>query len=265
MTLEDAQRGPFGNVITRAVGIQRTVHADTLVFDLLPNDTFLLCSDGLCKYAKSTEELGSMLDNDHAASIPQQLITLANARGGSDNISAVVIRAESELADGVGEMTRTTDVTGKLKTLREISLFRLLDMGELCKVLNICESRFVGTDEMVICEGDKGDALYAIIDGELRVTRNGKTVVDLASGQHVGDMALVNSRPRSASVLALRPTRLLVVERSKFNDLIRKEPALGVKLLWSLAQVLSLRLDETSDLLVGEADGTANPFPVAAS
>jgi hypothetical protein len=52
-------------------------------------------------------------------------------------------------------------------------------------------------------------------------------------------------------VRALCLSRLLVIERSKFNDLVRKEPVLGVKLLWSLAQVLSYRLDETSDLLVG--------------
>jgi CRP-like cAMP-binding protein len=68
-------------------------------------------------------------------------------------------------------------------------------------------------------------------------------------------MALFNNRPRSATIEALERSRVLVMDRSRFNELIRKEPQLGVKLLWAFAQVLSLRLDETSVQLYGSVGG----------
>jgi hypothetical protein len=81
-------------------------------------------------------------------------------------------------------------------------------------------------------------------------------------------MALFNSRPRSATVTALTPGRLLVMERHRFNELVKKEPQLGVKLLWCFAQVLSLRLDDISGLMYGSAGSNAfegevtSPFKV---
>jgi CRP-like cAMP-binding protein len=69
-------------------------------------------------------------------------------------------------------------------------------------------------------------------------------------------MALFNDRPRSATVKALTRGRLLVMERGRFNDLVNKEPQLGVKLLWCFAQVLSLRLDDASGMLYGETGGS---------
>ena len=61
-TPEQAKKGPYSNVITRAVGIQQNVRADTLLFDVLPGDTLLLCSDGLSKYVESVDELGGVMD-----------------------------------------------------------------------------------------------------------------------------------------------------------------------------------------------------------
>ena len=64
-------------------------------------------------------------------------------------------------------------------------------------------------------------------------------------------MALVDQSPRSATVTAREATRLLVVQRRSFYTLIRKEPVLAVKLLWSFVQVLSRRLRETNEQLSG--------------
>ena len=81
-------------------------------------------------------------------------------------------------------------------------------------------------------------------------------------------MGLFNNRPRSATVKALTDSRLLVIERARFNELLKKEPQLGVKLLWCFAQVLSLRLDDASGLLYGMPGGVGfetevtSPFKV---
>jgi serine/threonine protein phosphatase PrpC len=250
-TPEQAKKGPYSNVITRAVGIQQNVRPDTLLFDVLPGDTLLLCSDGLSKYVESIDELGAVLDGDPQESVPAQLIDIANSRGGSDNISAIVLRAEGESGDDANDRSRTTEVNLKIDTLRHVVIFRHLDMSELCKVLSIVRAVEVEKGEVIMREGEGSDALYAILDGRMQIERGGAAVKSLLPGEHFGEMALFNSRPRSATVTALTRGKLLVMDRNRFNELIKKESQLGVKLLWCFAQVLSLRLDDASGLLYG--------------
>lgn len=253
-TVEAAKAGPYANVITRAVGIQPTVRVDTLLFDILPGDTLLLCSDGLSRYVEKLDDMGDLLDADHVAGLPARLVAIANERGGADNISAIVLRADGEPGDGDGQ-TRTTEVNLKLDTLKHVAIFRHLDMSELCKVLGIVRSVDVGAGDVVIREGEHSDALYAIVDGRMQIERAGQPIRSLLAGEHFGEMALFNDRPRSATVTALSAGRLLMIERDRFNELLKKEAQLGVKLLWCFAQVLSLRLDDASGLLYGEAGG----------
>ena len=63
-------------------------------------------------------------------------------------------------------------------------------------------------------------------------------------------MSLISKRTRSATVTTLTQVTVLVMERDRFLALLRWEPELGTKLLWNLAQVLTLRLSETTDLLI---------------
>lgn len=255
-TLEAAKKGPYANVITRAVGIQPNVRVDTLLFDVLPGDTLLLCSDGLHRYFEEPEDLGALLDGDHVPSLPQQLVGLANERGGVDNVSAIVLRASADSHEEHKDRNRTTEVNLKLDTLQHIAIFRHLDMSELCKVLSVVRCIDVAPDEVIISEGEGSDAFYSILDGHMQISRAGTAIRSLLAGEHFGEMALFNSRPRSATVTALTPGRLLVMERQRFNELVKKEPQLGVKLLWCVAQVLSLRLDDVNGLLYG-ATGSA--------
>jgi serine/threonine protein phosphatase PrpC/CRP-like cAMP-binding protein len=255
-TAEVAKKGPYANVITRAVGIQPTVRADTLLFDILPGDTLLLCSDGLSKHVEGQDELGRVLSSEPPASAAQRLVDLANSRGGSDNVTALVLRAEADGdADADIDRNRTTEVNLKLDTLRDIKLFSALDLGELCKVLNIVRAQEIQKGEVVLREGEPGDSLYAILEGKFVVLRAGQAVTWLTSGAHFGEMTLFNNRPRSATIEALEKSRVLVMDRARFVELLQKEPQLGVKLLWAFAQVLSLRLDEASLQLYGAVPG----------
>lgn len=264
-TAEGLKHGAYANVITRAVGIQANVNVDTLSFDLLEGDSFLLCSDGLQKHLEDPEEIGQVLDNDHLNSIPQQLIEIANARGGTDNISAVVLRINSGAGEAEQQRERTTEVNLRIDTLHEVELFQQLDMGELCKILHIVRVQKCEQGDVIMREGEAGNSLFAILQGKFVVTRAGRPITWLQRGSHFGEMALFNNRPRSATIEAIERSRLLVIERDRFNDLVRKEPLLGVKLLWAFAQVLSLRLDETSIALYGSGSArdtdVSPPFP----
>lgn len=251
MTREQARQSPYANVITRAVGIQKNVQVDTLLFDIIPGDTFLLCSDGLHGYTEDPNDLAESLSDQEVEKLPQKLIDLANGRGGKDNISAVVLRAVADPEDKVLEEQRATEVNLKLDTLKKIPLFRYLTYQELVKVLNITYLETYEAGAQIIKEGDSGEELYIVLAGRVVVSRSSQEIVELHPGVHFGEMALVDQSPRSATVTARDATRLLVVQRRSFYTLIRKEPVLAVKLLWSFVQVLSRRLRETNEQLSG--------------
>lgn len=245
ITKEKAEQSPYANVITRAVGIQANVQVDTLLFDILPKDTYLLCSDGLTRYVLEDGELAEQLASEDLEGLPQALVDVANERGGRDNVSVLVLRAEKQ-AGSSSDDHRSTEVNLRVDTLRYISLFRHLTMKELLSVMEILRVENCGTGEVIIREGEASDSLYVVLSGELQVTRNGNQIADLAPGTHFGEMALLNQRPRTATVTSKKPSRLLVMDRAAFNELVRREPTLGVKFIWTFAQVLSLRLDEAT-------------------
>ena len=83
------------NAVTRAVGVYEHCEPDTLVLDVVAGDRFLLCSDGLSGYFEDDpEDLGQLLTEPDAEVAVRSLIDEANARGGRDNITAVVVGVE---------------------------------------------------------------------------------------------------------------------------------------------------------------------------
>ena len=93
LTREEADRSPLRNVITRAVGSQRSVNAEIGEFETAPGDLFLLCTDGLTRELPDTR-IRSLLQNaGDLDAICQGLVESANDAGGRDNITCIVVRA----------------------------------------------------------------------------------------------------------------------------------------------------------------------------
>lgn len=85
----EAERSPHKNVITRAVGSRDYVQVDTGVFDVVPGDRYLVCSDGLHGYLDDGEIPPILAADPESAA--RRLVQLANERGGRDNITAIVV------------------------------------------------------------------------------------------------------------------------------------------------------------------------------
>ncbi len=237
---EKIKRTPHAQALTRAVGIQETVQVDTLVFDVFPDDTYLLCSDGLYSYFKENRELAQLLGDQRVASRAEHLVSLAKTRGGHDNITAVVLNIQSY---DENHRARSSEVDHQLSTLRYVSLFKHLEMKELVQVLNMFDYRSCDPGETIIQQGAMGSSMYVNLEGRCAVVRDGKTLATLEPGTHFGEMALLNSRPRSASVVAIDEVRLLRLAQKDFTQLVMGTPQLGVKLLWTIGRVLCSRLD----------------------
>jgi protein phosphatase len=95
ITPEEAERAGGKNVITRAVGHKDYVQVDTADVDTRPGDKFMLCSDGLHNYIHDQGELLTLLEGDSIDASGHAAISMANERGGKDNITVIVIEVTS--------------------------------------------------------------------------------------------------------------------------------------------------------------------------
>ena len=248
LSREQIDKLQYKNAVTRAVGVYESVEVDTLDFDVLMGDRFLLCSDGLSGYLDEAE-IGQKFAETPEDSLAQHFIDLANERGGKDNITAVVIKVP-DAERGVDRLAR--EVNLKMEVLHKMPLFRHLTYQELVRVLNITEVQSYEENACIVEEGAEGDELFIVLTGQVRVHSGDAVFVHLGPGQHLGEMALVDKAPRSASVSADEQSKVLAIRRRDFFDIVRKDHAIAVKLLWSFLGVLTERLRNTNREL-GEA------------
>lgn len=92
ITPDQARRSPYRHIITRALGIDQEVLADRLTIEVRPNDTFLLCTDGLTEMVDD-QDISRILGSMPPEAAAQKLVATANGNGGVDNITVVVVHA----------------------------------------------------------------------------------------------------------------------------------------------------------------------------
>lgn len=92
ITEAEAKHHPDKNVITRAVGTNRTVECDFSALALKQGDTLLMCSDGLTNMLTESEMKNLLISDENPDIVVENLIDCANGKGGKDNITAIVIR-----------------------------------------------------------------------------------------------------------------------------------------------------------------------------
>ena len=130
------------------------------------------------------------------------------------------------------------DILEKVLALRSSHLFAALPAEVLLPIANFCSELEVESGELLMEAGETGDSLYILIDGSVRVERDGATLAVLGAGECVGEMAALDWEPRSASVIAEETSRLVRLDRDDLLDLLADHPQLVV----GLAEVLVGRL-----------------------
>jgi signal transduction histidine kinase len=129
-----------------------------------------------------------------------------------------------------------------LDELRRVPLFAGLSEGDLERLYQMAETVSVPAGQLVLREGDRGDALYVVLDGELEITkRQGGQDILLAvsrAGEFLGEMSLLEQTPRSASVRTLRESRLLVISQTAFKTLLSCSPSAPLTILHTLTSRL---------------------------
>ena len=130
--------------------------------------------------------------------------------------------------------------------LRSVALFSGLTPDELEAVAQICEVRHYPTGSIIIRQGDIGDEMYVIEEGQVDILlvgyRSERPVVMLGKGQILGEMSLVDQGYRSATARATEPTTVQVIRQDEFILLCERDTHIGYVVMRNLAADISFKL-----------------------
>jgi CRP/FNR family transcriptional regulator, cyclic AMP receptor protein len=142
--------------------------------------------------------------------------------------------------------------------LKNHLFFSYLTEEQMDKIMVYMEKLELQSGDTLFEEGDVGDYVCFIISGSLEVIKlttwqNFTTVIaTLDEGYCLGEMALIDKEPRSATIRSIEKTELAILTQKAFDAMIESEPELGVNILKGLAQTLSDNLRATTDKLADE-------------
>ena len=125
---------------------------------------------------------------------------------------------------------------GATDALARVPLFEELSSRHLRRVAELMQEVSYHDGAPVVTEGQDGDSLYMIVEGEAKVMRGKRSVDKLLPGDVFGEISLLDGGPRTATVVASTPLRLLEIRRDPFRKMLEQEPGITVKLLGALAK-----------------------------
>ena len=136
-----------------------------------------------------------------------------------------------------------------------ITLFEDLRHAEISQLCSKMECYCANRGDVIMKENEDGDFLVIVLTGEVAVVKQGaageeKQLAVVGPGASLGEMSLINGKPRFATCIAREPTDIAVLTRDTIYDILVLHPSLGNKILLILLQITSQRLRETSDRLL---------------
>jgi uncharacterized membrane protein len=146
-----------------------------------------------------------------------------------------------------------------LEALRSVPLFASLDDDAARDLRNLLSDKTVPQNTRLFRQGDKGDAMYLIESGRVRISiRDAEEqeviLAELAQGDFFGEMAIIDGRQRSADAKVIEDARLAILSREAFLSFVRNNPDVALEMLSALTD----RLRRTDELLRSRVSRNAN-------
>jgi CRP/FNR family cyclic AMP-dependent transcriptional regulator len=144
--------------------------------------------------------------------------------------------------------------------LQRIPLFSQLGEAELQRVVEVARERTYPKNSVVLFEDDPGDALYIVATGQVKVVligEDGREVIlsVMGPGEFFGEMSLLDDEPRSAHVIAMEDSSLVVLRREDFEGLLTQSPQISLALLRELSRRLRRADEKVGSLVLLDVQG----------
>ena len=124
----------------------------------------------------------------------------------------------------------------KLQLLRQVPLFAGLGGREIQEIGRLVDEIDLPAGKELTREGRTAEEFFVILDGSVRIDRGGAQIRKLGTGDFLGEIALVDGGPRTATATAETPVRVLVIAHREFHSLMDRFPSIQASVLRALAE-----------------------------
>lgn len=122
--------------------------------------------------------------------------------------------------------------------LARVPVFAQCTASEIHAIAAVAQESLFQPDQIIVTQGTPGQAFYLILAGRVEILRDGVSLGAFSAGDFFGEMSLLDSAPRSATIRAVDQTSCLMLSSWDFKALLEQHPSIAIKLL----EVLSRRL-----------------------
>jgi CRP/FNR family transcriptional regulator, cyclic AMP receptor protein len=119
--------------------------------------------------------------------------------------------------------------------LEKVSMFSACNKKELGRLAAVAQERRVPSGAVLTKEGEAGDEFFVVAEGMAQASIKGRKVGSIPAGSFFGEMSLLDQGPRTATVTAELPTRLVVITAKDFGKVIDEIPSIALKIMKGLA------------------------------
>jgi CRP/FNR family transcriptional regulator, cyclic AMP receptor protein len=134
----------------------------------------------------------------------------------------------------------------KVELLKRTPLFSGCSKAELGALATMADELDLREGTVLTREGKPGREFFVLIEGTVAVTRDGKTIAELGAGDWFGEISLLTQTPRTATVTATSPLRVLVVTDRAFRRVVEAMPSIALKVLEKVGERLGHDADASS-------------------
>jgi CRP-like cAMP-binding protein len=131
----------------------------------------------------------------------------------------------------------------KVEALKRAPLFEGLSKKELIELARVTDDLKVEPGTVLCREGKVGKEFFVIIDGGARVTKGGKQIALRKGGDFVGEIALIATKKRTATVTATTPLRCFILTQGAFRRVLDENPGVQLKVMRAMAERLAADAD----------------------
>ena len=179
---------------------------------------------------------------------------VTSLRGGRPSQGGRDRRVDGALPPSQSEPSHDLTRMETANFLRTVPLFSKLDDSELVRFAELTREKAYPKGSVIVFEDDPGDSLFVVRQGRVKVVligEDGREVIlgVLGVGEHFGELSLIDDMPRSAHVIAMEDTNLLVLRRDDFRRRVESNPAVA----WALLAELARRLRRADSKIHGLA------------
>ena len=148
------------------------------------------------------------------------------------------LAATLRLGATLGPSPVLEDLVERIRALQEAAIFAGTPAHELLAIAEATERVAYPAGAPIFEAGDRGDALYVVLDGEVEIAREGRALSALGPLACFGEVALVDGSTRTADARASRPTRCLMLRAGRFEAILKRDGTIGLRVMRVLAERL---------------------------